>query len=106
MGLLAADLTLFPYTTLFRSPASRRSDRSGPAITATIIVPVKDHLAASSWKQISQANVDRVGNGERESTRLNNRQTVIAYADGLATEESYDGRWREGRDPASLWSGL
>src|SRR5438132_6916255 len=54
--------TLFPYTTLFRSPPARRCDR-GPR---------------SGSAQHRPGRVRR--GGDRKSTRLNSSHTVISYA--------------------------
>src|SRR5438034_11407014 len=52
--------TLFPYTTLFRSPLCRFAT---PAIQATV-APTQRHAAGK----------------DRKSTRLNSSHTVISYA--------------------------
>src|SRR2546426_8313236 len=52
--------TLFPYTTLFRSPARRGADRR-PALDRRRVLPVGIR-------------------GDRKSTRLNSSHLVISYA--------------------------
>src|SRR3712207_8114065 len=72
--------TLFPYTTLFRSPALQRvrGDREGHVQPALALVP---------WD--GTALVDHVGRGlaaaeqqqqDRKSTRLNSSHANISYA--------------------------
>src|SRR5205807_2966407 len=51
--------TLFPYTTLFRSPRSSRRER-----------------ARCTWKRSSRGG----GGRDRKSTRLNSSHLVISYA--------------------------
>src|SRR5438034_8579848 len=58
--------TLFPYTTLFRSPHRRHRD-------AEIVV--------GRWSGIVEGGQPRaVGAEDRKSTRLNSSHTVISYA--------------------------
>src|SRR5260221_6997153 len=58
--------TLFPYTTLFRSPAHARRPAAGPDA---------DHQRLPAGPQGPQGAV-----GDRKSTRLNSSHTVISYA--------------------------
>src|SRR5436190_11117858 len=58
--------TLFPYTTLFRSPLSGPRIDAGPA-------PVRNRRA-------HDAAYPRFRTGDRKSTRLNSSHTVISYA--------------------------
>src|SRR5436190_15005248 len=54
--------TLFPYTTLFRSPASQERSTSLP------------------WRKVSSASSHSPLREDRKSTRLNSSHTVISYA--------------------------
>src|SRR5438034_6510036 len=61
--------TLFPYTTLFRSPDDRSAkprtdERPGPTSQRTLLDFFGDHYTSS----------------DRKSTRLNSSHTVISYA--------------------------
>src|SRR3712207_7629561 len=79
--------TLFPYTTLFRSPAGRRSGvvRAGAmALLAVVViggaglatVVVVDDLVHSP----QAAAAEYLAAGDRESTRLNSSHANISYA--------------------------
>src|SRR5438034_3586073 len=76
--------TLFPYTTLFRSPAVHYQVqvRGGPIVTVhqNLEQDVPLHLSGSAvhlgW---SGANCMPLS-GDRKSTRLNSSHTVISYA--------------------------
>src|SRR5690554_7713895 len=59
--------TLFPYLTLFRSPARNQpsSDRPSPAISS---------------RRLSRALLDEMA-GDRKSTRLNSSHVRTSYAD-------------------------
>src|SRR5256885_9869045 len=67
--------TLFPYTTLFRSPRARGArprpgdERLGPGADA-----------APEAGQRRSAASGRQGGGDRKSTRLNSSHLVISYA--------------------------
>src|SRR2546426_8724707 len=73
--------TLFPYTTLFRSPtaqssaSSRRESASGRAF---LIGVTPDGL--NQCQQIVDLIVGNGGHGDRKSTRLNSSHLVISYA--------------------------
>src|SRR2546426_6151402 len=56
--------TLFPYTTLFRSPASPRGGAS----------------AAGTLGAVARARVDHPRSSDRKSTRLHSSHLVISYA--------------------------
>src|SRR5260221_4277516 len=55
--------TLFPYTTLFRSPPEQDGSTTGTPVVQT------EYILKSSG-----------GGGDRKSTRLNSSHTVISYA--------------------------
>src|SRR2546430_8806840 len=57
--------TLFPYTTLFRSPGNHQSTRFGLFAAAPLIQPGQMAAAAST---------------DRKSTRLNSSHSQISYA--------------------------
>src|SRR2546426_4945331 len=82
--------TLFPYTTLFRSPAGAHDD-----VTVAVAVDVAGarHRSAEVGACLvgriggprrrgeQRIDLDRVaGSGDRESTRLNSSHLVISYA--------------------------
>src|SRR5256885_10254330 len=87
--------TLFPYTTLFRSPrapAERRRQGVGAAVSFDAAVPVPRSASAHPprvRRVRAEAHVlgDRldaaalpVARGDRKSTRLNSSHLVISYA--------------------------
>src|SRR5256885_6069431 len=59
--------TLFPYTTLFRSPALRRALQS------------EHHVDVEQWEQ-RLGELLRAPKRDRKSTRLNSSHLVISYA--------------------------
>src|SRR5260221_11754888 len=61
--------TLFPYTTLFRSPVTGGSGGE---------VPPRDSAAAPP--QVPKDGAPVAGDRDRKSTRLNSSHTVISYA--------------------------
>src|SRR5438034_4831297 len=65
--------TLFPYTTLFRSPRIRSDE---PAIAARR--RAAQHVHAENGALLSK-NI-HLGQRDRKSTRLNSSHTVISYA--------------------------
>src|SRR5260221_2296084 len=82
--------TLFPYTTLFRSPSRARSTPRAPRgaerdLARRAIGGGEVH-ARSTADGPSPASVDRAdlrarhARGDRKSTRLNSSHTVISYA--------------------------
>src|SRR5688572_32623621 len=68
--------TLFPYTTLFRSPARRaRSRREGhPPAQGT------QGRGVGAARRQAQHAADRVRRADRKSTRLNSSHSQISYA--------------------------
>src|SRR2546430_10089058 len=70
--------TLFPYTTLFRSPASNR--RRGERLDVLLVEAVQAgrlHLVTSHG---SPRSCDPSPTGDRKSTRLNSSHSQISYA--------------------------
>src|SRR2546426_6552657 len=69
--------TLFPYTTLFRSPRLRLQGthvvHQVPAVVTPHLVPVDRHQATSHHLPVHD-------DGDRKSTRLNSSHLVISYA--------------------------
>src|SRR5436190_15329301 len=79
--------TPFPYTTLFRSSATRPSQRrQGVHVeAATVIKPQHDgtrkHLLFTDEHEDLRASMEAwVKKEDRKSTRLNSSHTVISYA--------------------------
>src|SRR5947207_11120084 len=88
--------TLFPYTTLFRSPpvgnkVLHRIARTGiPELVGEVDVPgcerVEETLRGSLFRVVSKDEPQgynrgqRDGREDRKSTRLNSSHTVISYA--------------------------
>src|SRR5258708_10221167 len=66
--------TLFPYTTLFRSPAARLRGRCGLAGHAAAPVAAVDVSALGGH------GAGRPGMEDRKSTRLNSSHQIISYA--------------------------
>src|SRR2546430_11035372 len=68
--------TLFPYTTLFRSPSATHTLRSKPRrFVRRIGVPANLFLKAGSSRASKSSN-----DGDRKSTRLNSSHSQISYA--------------------------
>src|SRR5436190_13866923 len=64
--------TLFPYTTLFRSPRSRSQSRAAArSVCSTPRAPLRGRASRRSR---------RARRTDRKSTRLNSSHTVISYA--------------------------
>src|SRR2546426_2555950 len=79
--------TLFPYTTLFRSPVSigQAVSGSGGFNSGTEVLTIADLNSMIINAQVNQADVPRlkpeeVETGDRKSTRLNSSHLVISYA--------------------------
>src|SRR2546428_3429618 len=77
--------TLFPYTTLFRSPlALQRENRARPGVVREPLVADRECLAEADplFEQIDRhgllAGVELIG--DRKSTRLNSSHDQISYA--------------------------
>src|SRR2546426_4820092 len=70
--------TLFPYTTLFRSPSGKRW-----AGRDSLRSDLRSDLR-SEWSELSRsgasAHAGDIGGGDRKSTRLNSSHLVISYA--------------------------
>src|SRR5256885_10863645 len=65
--------TLFPYTTLFRSPAGWTVTVKG---AATIVSPPED----GNWIALVDVHAPDADAADRKSTRLNSSHLVISYA--------------------------
>src|SRR5260221_4502527 len=78
--------TLFPYTTLFRSPTESHATVHGAAGTRDRAVRLRDVLPADGRpgnrvRLDSRSDHHRRRSGvDRKSTRLNSSHTVISYA--------------------------
>src|SRR3712207_7597667 len=80
--------TLFPYTTLFRSPRTRAATGNGGAagysksmttnVLESIDVAVPVSTAYNQWTQFE--SFPRFMEGDRKSTRLNSSHANISYA--------------------------
>src|SRR2546428_6240294 len=75
--------TLFPYTTLFRSPGAAR-DRHDGHLRGLFLVLLPLRLAAqdrrSLRRDVAVEVPGRVHEGDRKSTRLNSSHDQISYA--------------------------
>src|SRR3712207_7874981 len=82
--------TLFPYTTLFRSPGQQRAGphpdlvEAGPRGAALLVEPVLDPGEPADVEQGAQQPAPVLGLGaqepDRKSTRLNSSHANISYA--------------------------
>src|SRR3712207_8182041 len=70
--------TLFPYTTLFRSPGAARPERGGPAVTGPRIAVVGGGIVGAAVAR-RLMSVDPSAR-DRKSTRLNSSHANISYA--------------------------
>src|SRR2546421_8413854 len=70
--------TLFPYTTLFRSPRTRRCRSRARRRIATVLPAAPPHLL----DVLGRVHPGRMGSaeGDRKSTRLNSSHDQISYA--------------------------
>src|SRR5947207_9980755 len=91
-------LTLFPYTTLFRSSASTPNQPVSQALNTTVniintvtttvtspafvttVKPVPPTAAPTDGASTAGGNTASAGGADRKSTRLNSSHTVISYA--------------------------
>src|SRR5688572_31083083 len=64
--------TLFPYTTLFRSP--------GPMSGQDAAGPVDALFAEEVWAKVGERTCLNCHTGDRKSTRLNSSHSQISYA--------------------------
>src|SRR5256885_3564389 len=69
--------TLFPYTTLFRSPLDRTRARGGPPAPG---VRCRRAEAEASARQPPLERGEVYSGGDRKSTRVNSSHLVISYA--------------------------
>src|SRR3989449_7018024 len=83
--------TLFPYTTLFRSPWLKTGtlkailDGSLGSRTAALLAPYADDPSTSGIlrfepEQLKRLAIERDNAGDRKSTRLNSSHGYISYA--------------------------
>src|SRR5262245_62311665 len=85
--------TLFPYTTLFRSSTNRyflskltcevdlfRSGLEVVALRPSYIIGPGSELVPELLREMAAGEVERVGDGDRKSTRLNSSHLGISYA--------------------------
>src|SRR5947207_9577881 len=78
--------TLFPYTTLFRSPGggvglrARAPPRSGAAGGETSLEYPPRYLRATGRFESARSRFLPLVESDRKSTRLNSSHTVISYA--------------------------
>src|SRR2546427_5610251 len=69
--------TLFPYTTLFRSPSFREvDDRLGDLVTIQPVLHAELDVIQSETLYLKTSS----GKGDRKSTRLNSSHSQISYA--------------------------
>src|SRR2546421_4438558 len=73
--------TLFPYTTLFRSPTTDPTERWGN-MSLTVVNRLADHhwCAPAATLTIPTATHRLPADGDRKSTRLNSSHDQISYA--------------------------
>src|SRR5947207_8878591 len=74
--------TLFPYTTLFRSPliVTAVVTTGGVSSAAPVQVAAVQPVVVSSTENLAANATTLTINGDRKSTRLNSSHTVISYA--------------------------
>src|SRR2546427_7557753 len=76
--------TLFPYTTLFRSPAAHAEGRLNGAAARPLPPPAAQPPASAFLRPpacLPASQLAREGvNGDRKSTRLNSSHSQISYA--------------------------
>src|SRR2546428_1950779 len=77
--------TLFPYTTLFRSPRRGNCGRGRPGVWGTREgTGTPDGVEAMTHAKTSLCNIDQtrfgMGHRDRKSTRLNSSHDQISYA--------------------------
>src|SRR2546422_6801800 len=70
--------TLFPYTTLFRAPATSRSTWRGKPSPGRQRPPPRRRARRRRWRQ--RASAPRPPRRDRKSTRLNSSHGYISYA--------------------------
>src|SRR3712207_8466684 len=72
--------TLFPYTTLFRSPPGDRVQRGRRRIQGEVPPPPGGRGRAAAPEGPAAAGAGHAGRGDRKSTRLNSSHANISYA--------------------------
>src|SRR5258707_11906911 len=94
--------TLFPYTTLFRSPATeyyRKAIEHAPKLRASYVELADLYLQANN-----QAEADKVM-ADRKSTRLNSSHANISYAVFcLKKKKKNKSLWNDQPDTASTYT--
>src|SRR5258708_23916899 len=90
--------TLFPYTTLFRSPL--RYTATSPLLSPAAGVTAYDAAPILLIKPLHQQNWRGVVGGEdRKSTRLNSSHQIISYA-VFCLKKKKNQTWRTSATPA------
>src|SRR2546427_8240344 len=88
--------TLFPYTTLFRSPLYQEPD-SAAALAAlfhvTPIVPPGTRVIYSDLNAMLSGEIVRRAAGDRKSTRLNSSHSQISYAVFCLKKKTFRTGW-------------
>src|SRR5438445_6306684 len=74
--------TLFPYTTLFRSPEARRHDRVARGEIEAVLALVRRRVGArvQRARELGPRPLGRRALSDRKSTRLNSSHANISYA--------------------------
>src|SRR5256885_11518368 len=77
--------TLFPYTTLFRSQHSTRTESVCEAASCCLKQPIAHQHGTGNFSELKVGEVVGIDNGaardrDRKSTRLNSSHLVISYA--------------------------
>src|SRR5690606_41771063 len=76
----APSTTLFPYTTLFRSPFAVQPARSSRAATTDPRILVTPRIVAIGGSSRRSDGLQTSGDRDRKSTRLNSSHVKISYA--------------------------
>src|SRR3712207_6866872 len=91
--------TLFPYTTLFRSPGFRQVGSLLLALTTERMASFEEHVERANESSVETHVVDR----DRKSTRLNSSHANISYAVFcLKKKQSTNGQMSDRYDRHSL----
>src|SRR2546427_6835290 len=86
--------TLFPYTTLFRSPLGRAPDRRSEKGESRRVGAHEDGRRGRHEEPVdgSHAGEYRLGEPDRKSTRLNSSHSQISYAVFCLKKKKHDGK--------------